>query len=62
MSLLIAVMNSWLAYSWIKGGQPRDNKHANLIIECQELIQRSWTVELKHVCKEQNEAADILAK
>ena len=37
-------------------------RHHNLRVVCQDLIQRAWRVELRHVFREANQVADGLAR
>lgn len=42
------------------GGGPKDDKMA--IDECKELLTRNWIMEMRHIGREANEVADMIAK
>ena len=55
-------MDSLLTVEWVRTEDPKENKHANVIMECQDLLKGSWNTEINHVFREGNKVADGLEK
>ena len=58
---LVVEMDSMLVHAWVTNKNPKHRRHATLLKGSADFLSRDWNVQVHHIHREWNQAADYLA-
>ena len=59
---LIIELDSLKVYRWIRGLEEINNSLTNVIQEYYDYLNKDWSISIKHVYRDGNQVADMMAK